>query len=31
VSAGGWNVGIGNGTGGTNVIETSMPFRRARR
>jgi hypothetical protein len=26
VSAGGWNVGIGNGTGGTNVIETSMPF-----
>jgi hypothetical protein len=25
VSAGGWNVGVGNGTGGDNVIETLAP------
>jgi hypothetical protein len=26
VSAGGWNVGVGTGTAGSNVIETSLPF-----
>jgi len=26
VSTGGWNVGVGNGTGGSNVIETSLPL-----
>src|SRR6266850_5900234 len=25
VSSGGWNVGLGNGTNGDNVIETSLP------
>lgn len=25
VSSGGWNVGVGNGTAGTNVIETGLP------